>query len=314
MLKKVMLTVAIALVGLLSAQIGSADDYVNGYYRANGTYVQPYYQSNADGNVYNNYSTYPNVNPYTGQVGTHHYPGVNLVYGATPDDNSVLNAAQALANQNLQKQALQQQTANAIGNSMQTGFMIGMAMAEKRRNERIAAQKQPGEQQIQQFSHALRAFHPGLPSWNPEDGTTGFWTPGHENSRPNGKRLDFFRKANKALGDDHDSIIALAVLHGIWTRFPDAVALHNEPNKRFTTVYELAEQTILERGVRMKWHSPSVRALREQMDAFNRGGLQSYEAQSQIAPQMPATAAANSAAALLPQQQPAAQTIAHRPN
>lgn len=40
---------------------------VNGYYRKNGTYVQPHYRSSPDGNPYNNYSFPGNFNPYTGE-------------------------------------------------------------------------------------------------------------------------------------------------------------------------------------------------------------------------------------------------------
>jgi hypothetical protein len=47
-----------------------ADVYVNGYYRSDGTYVQPHYRSDPDGNIYNNWSTKGNVNPYTGKRGT----------------------------------------------------------------------------------------------------------------------------------------------------------------------------------------------------------------------------------------------------
>lgn len=43
---------------------------VQGYYRKNGTYVEPYYRSSPDGNPYNNYSYPGNVNPYTGKVAT----------------------------------------------------------------------------------------------------------------------------------------------------------------------------------------------------------------------------------------------------
>ena len=43
---------------------------VRGYYRKNGTYVQPHYRSNPDGNPYNNWSFPGNVNPYTGKVAT----------------------------------------------------------------------------------------------------------------------------------------------------------------------------------------------------------------------------------------------------
>jgi hypothetical protein len=51
-----------------------ADVYVRGYYRSNGTYVQPHWRSNPDGKVQNNWSTYPNVNPYTGARGTKRAP------------------------------------------------------------------------------------------------------------------------------------------------------------------------------------------------------------------------------------------------
>lgn len=47
-----------------------ADVRVDGYYRKNGTYVQPHYRSNPDGKFYNNWSTDGNINPYTGEYGT----------------------------------------------------------------------------------------------------------------------------------------------------------------------------------------------------------------------------------------------------
>lgn len=61
------LLIATALI--VSATPAIADEYVNGYYRQNGTYVHPYHRSDADGNPYNNYSSQGNVNPYTGQQG-----------------------------------------------------------------------------------------------------------------------------------------------------------------------------------------------------------------------------------------------------
>jgi hypothetical protein len=50
----------------------SGDVYVKGYFRKDGTYVPPHYRSDPDGNLQNNWSTYGNVNPYTGKVGTQH--------------------------------------------------------------------------------------------------------------------------------------------------------------------------------------------------------------------------------------------------
>ncbi len=52
------------------AQPALADVYVNGYHRKDGTYVQPHYRSDPDGNRFNNFSTRGNVNPYTGKAGS----------------------------------------------------------------------------------------------------------------------------------------------------------------------------------------------------------------------------------------------------
>lgn len=53
-----------------SAQVNSRNTYVNGYYKSNGTYVQGYYRTMPNNTINDNYSTYPNVNPYTGKQGT----------------------------------------------------------------------------------------------------------------------------------------------------------------------------------------------------------------------------------------------------
>lgn len=45
-----------------------AQVHVKGYYRKDGTYVQPHWRSSPDGNPYNNWSYPGNVNPYTGKV------------------------------------------------------------------------------------------------------------------------------------------------------------------------------------------------------------------------------------------------------
>ncbi|GAV24823.1 hypothetical protein ciss_07560 [Carboxydothermus islandicus] len=42
---------------------------VRGYFRSNGTYVQPHYRSYSDGYRYNNWSSWGNYNPYTGKKG-----------------------------------------------------------------------------------------------------------------------------------------------------------------------------------------------------------------------------------------------------
>jgi hypothetical protein len=69
MFQKILLAV-LSVSALVSGQVAKADDPVSGYTRSNGTYVAPYYRTHPDHNFYNNYSTYPNINPYTGQMGT----------------------------------------------------------------------------------------------------------------------------------------------------------------------------------------------------------------------------------------------------
>ncbi len=55
---------------LADAQVNPNHVYVNGYTRSNGTYVQPHYRTAPNYTINDNFSTYPNVNPYTGKVGT----------------------------------------------------------------------------------------------------------------------------------------------------------------------------------------------------------------------------------------------------
>ena len=65
-MKKIIL---LLLILILSAPV-YADQFVNGYYRKNGTYVQPHYRSRANYTKFDNYSTRGNYNPYTGQRGS----------------------------------------------------------------------------------------------------------------------------------------------------------------------------------------------------------------------------------------------------
>lgn len=59
-----------AIMAILVSTGAMADQYVHGYTRQNGTYVQPYERSSPNSTRYDNYSTRGNVNPYTGQLGT----------------------------------------------------------------------------------------------------------------------------------------------------------------------------------------------------------------------------------------------------
>jgi|TARA_B100001964_G_C13749145_1_gene386650 hypothetical protein len=53
-MKNILLLLILLL--LVPLVIFAGDVYVKGYYRSNGTYVQPHYRSAPDGNPYNNYS------------------------------------------------------------------------------------------------------------------------------------------------------------------------------------------------------------------------------------------------------------------
>lgn len=63
----------IAALLLVASTVAFADQHVNGYYRSNGTYVEPYVRSSPNGTTADNWSTKGNVNPYTGQEGTRNY-------------------------------------------------------------------------------------------------------------------------------------------------------------------------------------------------------------------------------------------------
>lgn len=75
--------VLICVVALaFNASSVSADTYVHGYVKKNGTYVQPHMRSDPDGSTLNNLSTQGNVNPYTGKFGTRD------PYPTTPNSSS----------------------------------------------------------------------------------------------------------------------------------------------------------------------------------------------------------------------------------
>lgn len=56
---------------LFTSALSFAQVSVRGYYRSNGTYVQPHQRTYPNSTVNDNYSTIGNVNPYTGTYGTH---------------------------------------------------------------------------------------------------------------------------------------------------------------------------------------------------------------------------------------------------
>ena len=70
MFKQMLVVVIVCAGAAFVGEQARGADYVRGYTRSNGTYVAPYHRTHADHNFYNNWSTYPNINPYTGQIGT----------------------------------------------------------------------------------------------------------------------------------------------------------------------------------------------------------------------------------------------------
>ena len=55
---------------LIMPTVVDAATRVSGYYKKNGTYVQPYYRSDKNSVKSDNYSCKGNINPYTGKRGS----------------------------------------------------------------------------------------------------------------------------------------------------------------------------------------------------------------------------------------------------
>lgn len=65
-MRKLMLAVLVAAI----ATPAVAQVHVRGHVRSDGTYVQPHVRTAPNNNRYDNWSTSPNINPYTGRQGT----------------------------------------------------------------------------------------------------------------------------------------------------------------------------------------------------------------------------------------------------
>lgn len=64
-----MLKVFIA-AALLATPVMAQTVHVKGHVRKDGTYVAPHVRTSPDSKTSNNWGSKPNVNPYTGKVGT----------------------------------------------------------------------------------------------------------------------------------------------------------------------------------------------------------------------------------------------------
>lgn len=67
----------LAVLTAFTIPVKAQDTYVEGYYRQDGTYVQPHYRSAPNSNPYDNYSAQGNINPYTGSIGDNSSPSLN---------------------------------------------------------------------------------------------------------------------------------------------------------------------------------------------------------------------------------------------
>jgi len=56
--------------------------HVSGYTKSNGTYVMPHYRTAPNNTINDNFSTRPNINPYTGKQGT-----ISPTYTSSPTYN-----------------------------------------------------------------------------------------------------------------------------------------------------------------------------------------------------------------------------------
>lgn len=64
-----MLRLLLSFFFLIISSTSFSDEYVNGYYKKDGTFVQGYFKSSPNKTNVDNYSTQGNLNPYTGIEG-----------------------------------------------------------------------------------------------------------------------------------------------------------------------------------------------------------------------------------------------------
>jgi hypothetical protein len=84
------LLVLVVLFGL-AAPVLADDTFVRGYTKRDGSYVAPHWRSAPDSSYNNNWSTSPNVNPYTGPAG--HSRAAALRCATEPAGAAVRHAA-----------------------------------------------------------------------------------------------------------------------------------------------------------------------------------------------------------------------------
>ena len=61
--------IAVAILSLFAATTFARDGTVKGGFRKDGAYVEPHHRTTPNATRTDNYSSKPNVNPYTGKAG-----------------------------------------------------------------------------------------------------------------------------------------------------------------------------------------------------------------------------------------------------
>ncbi|MDO9553366.1 hypothetical protein [Rhodonellum sp.] len=70
MKKLLLLWMGIFFAVVANAQVNPNNHYVKPHTKSNGVFVEGHHKTNPNSTIRDNYSTYPNVNPYTGKTGT----------------------------------------------------------------------------------------------------------------------------------------------------------------------------------------------------------------------------------------------------
>lgn len=83
-------TILAVLLGLVLIASVSSAEWVNGYMRKDGTYVNGYERSDRNNTVIDNYSYKGNVSPYTGEEGHNYYRNnpTSEYYGTSGSNNN----------------------------------------------------------------------------------------------------------------------------------------------------------------------------------------------------------------------------------
>lgn len=69
-MKKIILLLPAVIFALVASTAFAASTSTKGYFKKDGTYVQPHKRTQADSSKFNNWSSKGNANPYTGKKGS----------------------------------------------------------------------------------------------------------------------------------------------------------------------------------------------------------------------------------------------------